>query len=60
MTGLPSLPAHSTPTETPTPTPGIEAVSGELITLGIVLMLSALFTIAAIAYLQSITGGRWP
>ena len=58
MTGLPSLPAHSTPT--PTPTPGIEAVSGDLITLGIALMLSALFCVAAVAYLQSITGGRWP
>jgi len=58
MIGLPSLPVHSTPTSTPTP--GIEAASGDLIALGITLILSALFVVAAVAYLQSITGGRWP
>jgi len=60
VTGLPSLPIHSTPTETPTPTPGIEAVSGEIVSLGIVvIMLSALF-IAAVVWLHTVTGGRVP
>ena len=60
MTGVPSVPVHSTPTGTPTPTPGIEAVNGEIISLGIALILASAFLMAAVVYLHTITGGRMP
>ena len=60
MTGLPSLPAHSTPTGTPTPTRGIEAVSGEIISLGIVVILASALVMTFVVWLHTVTGGRMP
>jgi len=60
MTDPPSLPVHSTPTETPTPTPGIEAVSGDLIALGIGVIVAAALFFSVVLYLHTITRGRLP
>jgi hypothetical protein len=60
MTGLPSLPVHSTPTETPTAAPGIEAVSGDLIAIGVgIIVVGALF-FTSVIWLHTVTGGRMP
>jgi len=60
MIGLSSLPAHSTPTETPTTTPGIEAMSGEIVSLGIVVIMLCALLIAGVVWLHTVTGGRVP
>jgi hypothetical protein len=61
MTGLPSLPVHhSTATGTPTPAPGIEAVSGDLIALGVGVIVAAALVFAVVLYLHTITRGRLP
>jgi hypothetical protein len=59
MTGLPSLPLHHS-TETPTPSPGIEAVSGDLLTIGIIVIAAAALVFWGVVWLHTVTGGRWP
>jgi len=61
MTGPSSLPLHhSTETPTSTPAPGIEAVSGDLITFGIIIIVAGALFFTSVIWLHTVTGGRMP